>query len=914
MWLEQLRRSLGLTSRRPVALRAAKTRTTRSRLGMESLEAREVPAVINVISTLDNNDAVGTAGHAGTAADPFLASSLRSAISYANAHSGGNTINLTVAGDYKITLAGTANETDNLAGEFDIYNTGGDLTIQNTSGGAVAVDANHMNRVFDINPNLTTTGFLVTMQGFTIENGVASDLNNLDGITSSGGGVLVNGHASLTLNNVVVANNTANANGGGVDFGNTVDAPWVFSTTNTTFSNNHAGDAGGGLNADGSGTITIGAGSVFSNNTCVNQGAGIWLNGLQEGTTATFDTANLTVTSALFIGNSAQTQLGGGIGNSGNGAVTVTGSTFENNTAGTTGGAFSDMTGQTAGSSLTVTNSLFLNNYAFMNGGAIASGAPTTTITDTEIKGNSSGASGGGVFAYGTTLTLLSDTLADNTSTNSGGGILLETTGTGQAASSITNTTISGNGAVNTNDANSNGGGIDVGGSSLVLQNSTISGNYAFIGGGIFSDGATGSTFSIQSTIVAGNRVTDNGTDIDNLGTVPITDLGNNLIGVLPAVQNTSEGFPVATDQIGGLGNPVNPLLGALTNNGGPTVGTAGASMTLETQALLSGSTAIDAGSNPATLTTDARGFTRTVGQGTDIGAFEVQPALTLTPSSIPALQFGQGYSQTVTATGGTGTVTLTYTITGTLPPGVTVRLASPTSVTISGTPTGSGFATITVTASDQGNDRVSTSYTLAVTAPPVVHTASVSAAFGPNGEVLEVVGTDGVLTQYDSTGAHKLIGGVRDVSVAFGPRGEVFEVVGTDGVLTQYDSAGAHVLADNVLSANVAFGPNGEVIEVVGTNNVLTQYDSTGMHALLGGVVSVSVAYGPSGAVYTVVGTDGTLSRYDSTGVHVLANNALSASVAIDPNGHQVIDYITTGGLLIQIDGAGQHNLIQVF
>ena len=908
MWLEQLRRRLGLASRRPVTHRASKTRTTSSRLRMESLEAREVPAVINVISTLDNNDAVVTAGHAGTAADPFLASSLRSAISYANAHSGGNTINLNVSGDYKITLAGTTGEIDNLAGEFDIYNTGGDLTIQNTSGGAVAVDGNHMNRVFDINPNLTTTGFLVTMQGITIENGIAADPNNPDGLTASGGGILVNGHASLTLNNVVVTNNTATANGGGVDFGNVVDAPWVFTTTNTTFSNNHAGDAGGGLNADGSGTINIGAGSVFRDNTCVNQGAGIWLNGLQDGTV--FDTANLTVTSALFVGNSAQTQLGGGIGNSGNGAVTITGSTFENNTAGMTGGAFSDMMGQTAGSSLTVTNSLFLNNYAFMDGGAIASGAPTTTITNTEIKGNSSGATGGGIFAYGTTLTLLNDTVADNTSTGNGGGIELETTGTGQAASTITNTTIFGNSAVN--NAGSNGGGIDVGGSSLVLQNDTISDNFANMGGGIFSNGASGSTFSIQSTIVAGNRASNSGTDIFNGGPA-ITDLGANLIGILPT-ESIANSFTAGTDQIGTLSASVNPLLGALTNNGGPTVGTAGASMTLETVALLAGSTAIDRGSNPATLTTDERGFTRTVGQGTDIGAFEVQPALTLTPSNIAALQYGQAYSQTITANGGTGTVTLTYTITGTLPPGVTVLQTSPTSITISGTPTGAGFATITVTATDQGNDRVSTSYTLAVTAPPVVNTASVSVAFGPNGEVLEVVGADGVLTQYDATGAHKLIGGVRDVSVAFGPRGEVFEVVGIDGVLTQYDSSGAHILANNVLSANVAFGPNGEVIEVVGTNNILTQYDSTGMHALLGGVVSVSVDYGPSGVVYTVVGTDGTLTKYDSSGVHVLANNAVSASVTFDSSGHQVIDYITTGGLLVQIDGTGRHNLLQVF
>ncbi len=42
-------------------------------------------------------------------------------------------------------------------------------------------------------------------------------------------------------------------------------------------------------------------------------------------------------------------------------------------------------------------------------------------------------------------------------------------------------------------------------------------------------------------------------------------------------------------------------------------------------KALPAGSPAIDAGSNPDSLTTDQRGLTRPVGAGTDIGAFEFQ-------------------------------------------------------------------------------------------------------------------------------------------------------------------------------------------------------------------------------------------------------------------------------------------------
>jgi hypothetical protein len=63
--------------------------------------------------------------------------------------------------------------------------------------------------------------------------------------------------------------------------------------------------------------------------------------------------------------------------------------------------------------------------------------------------------------------------------------------------------------------------------------------------------------------------------------------------------------------------------LGPLADNGGPT----------RTHALLPGSPAINAGSNPAGLTFDQRGFNyaRVQGAAADIGAFEMQPPRVLT-------------------------------------------------------------------------------------------------------------------------------------------------------------------------------------------------------------------------------------------------------------------------------------------
>src|SRR6202035_105886 len=104
---------------------------------------------------------------------------------------------------------------------------GGDLTIVNASGGAVTVDGNHLDRVFDINPAFNfaapTPAFTVTLQALTITNGIASPG---DGAAGSGGGIRDIGNASLTLTNDTVANNVASADGGGVAMENIVSTPW----------------------------------------------------------------------------------------------------------------------------------------------------------------------------------------------------------------------------------------------------------------------------------------------------------------------------------------------------------------------------------------------------------------------------------------------------------------------------------------------------------------------------------------------------------------------------------------------------------------------------------------------------------------------------------------------------------------
>ena len=119
---------------------------------------------------------------------------------------------------------------------------------------------------------------------------------------------------------------------------------------------------------------------------------------------------------------------------------------------------------------------------------------------------------------------------------------------------------------------------------------------------------------TLQSTIVAQNFRGTAGTLEDVVGTV-VGSSANNLIGVdtgLTGIVNGNLGNLIGTAAV-----PIDPKLGPLQNNGGPT----------QTHALLPGSPALNAGFNFSGQATDQRGgtFSRTVGL-TDIGAFEVQP------------------------------------------------------------------------------------------------------------------------------------------------------------------------------------------------------------------------------------------------------------------------------------------------
>ena len=260
---------------------------------------------------------------------------------------------------------------------------------------------------------------------------------------------------------------------------------------------------------------------------------------------------------------------------------------------------------------LTITNSTFSANVNDNGiGGAIMNFAPgTLTVTGSTISGNS--ASNGGGIGNENQMTITNSTFSANSSGDAGGGIY----NNGAAATlTVTNSTFSGNTA-STNGSGS-GGGIFSNGP-LTVRNSTFSDNSAkFDAGGIAQDSGT---LNLSNTIIA-NSFVDNSPGADCRSQSAIGINTNNLV----EQGNHNCSSPLNVD----------PNLGPLANNGGPT----------QTFALLANSPAIDAGDDATCSAApvsnlDQHGITRPNGGHCDIGAYEYvdTTAPSITVFNVPA-------------------------------------------------------------------------------------------------------------------------------------------------------------------------------------------------------------------------------------------------------------------------------------
>jgi len=289
---------------------------------------------------------------------------------------------------------------------------------------------------------------------------------------------------------------------------------------------------------------------------------------------------------------------------------------------------------------LTIQNSVITGNA----GGIAAIYLPyqfdgLVTIQNSTISGNTS-RTGGIYFKGDGSLLVEGSTFSGNvgTGTESWHGGAISFNGiVGSGGVTIQNSTIHRNASVNTTGG---GGGVNLRNvsGSVLIRNSTITANTApFQTEGGSGIGVTGGspTVTLASSIVAENF--GNGLGPDVRGSDGPINVTNSLIGVgHPSFNN------VAGNQIGTVASPLNPKLNVLGFFGGPT----------QVRLPKVSSPALDVGSNPGSLPTDQRGFTRSVA-GTDIGAVERQvsePVPVATGTAANVLVAG-GTSHTVTVT-----------------------------------------------------------------------------------------------------------------------------------------------------------------------------------------------------------------------------------------------------------------------
>ena len=233
----------------------------------------------------------------------------------------------------------------------------------------------------------------------------------------------------------------------------------------------------------------------------------------------------------------------------------------------------------------------------------------------------------GGMHVFAKSLRIERSEISDNSlldATGSdltrGGGMVAYNTaadlqGAGDTMNAkIVNSTISGNSSPATAGAMLISGNV-----AMEFDNSTVSNNTApqTRTGGIalgVSTGQLAPTLTVISSILANNS-SDGGDVAAGFPAFPTFTINatNSLIEkICPS--------PACEMTVAGSGNllGVDPMLGPLVNNGGPT----------RTQPLLAGSPAINVGSNPLSLTTDQRGtgFPRVIGGTADMGAHEYNP------------------------------------------------------------------------------------------------------------------------------------------------------------------------------------------------------------------------------------------------------------------------------------------------
>ena len=541
----------------------------------------------------------------------------------------------------------------------------GTSTVSNTGGGGTAAGG----AVF-VGSNASATIANSNLAGNSVAGGLCG--------TTRGGAIAAYG--ALVVSGGSISNNEATgvatgdsecsaAEGGGIyaaagSSGGSSDPPVVLDGVAISYNGVQPGGRGGGValfsDAAIRGNASIDHNTVTTANGVEASGGGLYVHEsvvAVDASSVSFNTIDATTGDVR----------GGGIYND-NGKLSISQATISDNSVPATdgvargGGIYSlarDGCGGECGpsGSTEITDSEIDRNSAPRGGGVANEGV--LTITGGEVSGNTADEGGGiysGGISFSADLTITEATISDNTAADEGGGI-----GSYNSRLSVVRSTISGNSVTAAEAGVGLGGGLYTSGSEqATLANSTISGNSAATGGGIANitevDLTGGSTITgprptlrLTYSTVANNTATADAepSQIENSGDAVADDsivsgTGLPLCGGGPIAsdgynisRDSSCGFTADHDQQG-----VNPRIGPLSDNGGPTA----------THALQADSPAIDAADPDTFPATDQRRVSRPQGDRSDIGAFEAETAST--PAiSIADLSHLEGNDGTTTYT-----------------------------------------------------------------------------------------------------------------------------------------------------------------------------------------------------------------------------------------------------------------------
>lgn len=343
----------------------------------------------------------------------------------------------------------------------------------------------------------------------------------------NGAGIYSNWQATIEIEGGSITYNNASNEGGGIHFNS-----GTINMSGGSIDNNSGGNVAGGIKATDGATITLSGGKIDKNN--ANNGGGILI-----------EDSTLILSGANIINNTANSD-GGGV-KSDRSTVKMSAGKVDNNTANSSGGGFYLTGGSGNPPKFELTNGTISNNKAHDGAGIYSNWQAIVDIQGGSITTNTASNDGAGIHFNSGNLTMSGGSVDNNTSTHAAGGIKVTDGATVNISGGLIDTNKSGtngggihiedstlnftNGKITGNNATGEGGGIRANRSTIKIDSGNIEYNTATNGAGIYINGESYKTSSIDLSggSINNNTASSDGGGIRSTSYVTITIDGGNI-------------------------------------------------------------------------------------------------------------------------------------------------------------------------------------------------------------------------------------------------------------------------------------------------------------------------------------------------------------------------------------------------